>query len=285
MKNAGSWLVVKSGVLLSCLLIAAVLLLSGCGDGAGNRSVSQVPTVEAAVPERPVVKPQPATAFLKIVMLQDKSSSTESTRTPQAELSHIDSAIALVSRSGGELAFGLINVNSNQSLVRLRIDMPPVAPPKPSEEGNPWEADSEMRAYDEKRAKYDLDLGQWKSKTANDIDTFKSQVAPLLALKADARRTDIFGGLQRASLFLSERELGLTTLVHGCVILISDGEDNVKAPYNALPANTSLLIINGSASLGPIEQLEPQRFENIDAALRFIAASEANGDSKKQLRP
>lgn len=281
MRNAWSWLVAKFFVLGSCLVVGAVLLLSGCGDEAVKRSVAQVPPTEAVVPEGPVATKQPATAFLKIVMLQDKSSSTNSTRTPQAEQSHIDSAIALMSRSGGELAFGLINMNSNQSLVRLRIERPPLAPLKPSAEGNPWEADSEMRAFNEKRAKYDLDLSQWKEKSAIEIEKFRSQVTPLLALKADARRTDIFGGLQRASLFLSESELGLPTVIHGCVILISDGEDNVEAPYNPLPANTNLLLINGSASIGPIEKLQPQRFENIDAALRFIAASEAKEAQKK----
>ena len=58
------------------------------------------------------------------------------------------------------------------------------------------------------------------------------------------------------------------------LLLVSDGIDNRHQAYSGLPTDIKLLLVNGSASVGSLEKLNPIRFESVIAALRFIATSE-----------
>jgi len=211
----------------------------------------------------------------RIVLLQDKSGSTNQTRTPQTSMEHIDLLINFIRPCGGELSYGLVNEQSNASLLRLRIELPPSgAPNKPDEKGNPFIVSQQMEAYRQELSRYEGRVRDWRAESERRIADFKSQIGTLLSSPASARRTDIFGGIQRANLFLSESSAVWTNPTHQYLILVSDGEDNVRRSYTPLNDNVKFILVNGSASIGSLGALNPERFESIESAIRFVVASE-----------
>ena len=62
---------------------------------------------------------------LRIVIIQDKTLSTGTTRTPQLMFGDLGPLLRTLETDGGELAAGVIHDRSNSGFARLRIDAAP----------------------------------------------------------------------------------------------------------------------------------------------------------------
>ena len=260
---------------MKTLLVLAVILLSimlslGC--------VSKPTTKPDQVVVSAVVSP------LKVVVMQDRTGSVDTTRTPRIAAAEIDELIEIVKRRTGEIAFGFIDNDSNESLVRLRITAPPVAPVEPDNEGNPYKVAERVAAYRKAKAAYDKEQTNWQNDVDRRVETFKSTIQPMIEDKKRYGATDIIGGLTRADLFLSESRpgsgMGQQTNV---IVLITDGLDNVRRTPEEIKSGATIVLVNSSHSKGVLSKYQTETFESIEAAFRFVAelqgttTSAANG--------
>lgn len=214
-------------------------------------------------------------SIIKVALLQDKSGSTSQTRTPQITMEHIELLVKYIRPCGGEIGFGLINEQSNSSLHRLRIEPPPTgAPTEPDKNGNPFQVQRDMAEYRKAKAQYEQAVQVFQSDIDLRVEAFRSQLASFLNAPPIARRSDFFGGIQRANLFLSESSAAWPSSPRQFLLIVGDGIDNVNSKHEPLPKATQLILVNGSASLGALASLSPSRFENIESAINSVISSE-----------
>jgi hypothetical protein len=228
----------------------------------------------AVPPASPPANPSSIPPPLRVAVFPDQSGSANWSRTPRVSVEDLQILIAAISERGGELAFGLIRDRSNRGLVRLRIELPPTPPKKPDKNGNAFRKAQEMQAYKAKYAQYQRQYDGWQQDKGARISAFLSTVEPLLALQADARQTDIWNAIARADLFVSERDSSWPLSPRCFIALISDGADNVKARKVTLNNDVTLVLVNGSKSVGSLTALRPVLFESTQAAFRFITNAE-----------
>jgi hypothetical protein len=253
---------------VAVVTLAALLLLSGCFDP---------PSSSVVAPPNKVVAAASVAAPLKVGVMSDKTASAGHTRTPQLAPDDLNPLIELVCQRGGELGVGLVTDYSNNSLVRLRVETPPAPPREPTKEereGNAFDVAHLMDSYKAERAKYEEVKKQRDEEVGRRVEEFRAAVSELLARKPDARRSDVWGALRRAELFLSESDVGWAQPTHRYLLLVSDAQDNAGQPRLTLKSGAQLLIVNGSASLGSIASLNPQPFESPAAAFHHIVAAE-----------
>jgi hypothetical protein len=241
------------------LLVAA---LGAVGCGAPSAAV-----VEAAKPAEPP-------AAVRIATLVDKTASANWTRVPAVSLEDFEPLLALIAARGGELAVGLIRDSSNRGLLRLKIPPAPVAPPPPDPHQNPFLLAEARAAYETRLREHREQTELWRREVDQRQADFRAQLGELLAVNADATRTDIWGALRRAELFLNEPQSSGLAAPHNWILLVSDGEDNARRPKVALRSGARLLLINSSATLGALAELKPLAFESFRAATAFLVAEE-----------
>jgi hypothetical protein len=111
------------------------------------------------------------------------------------------------------------------------------------------------------------------------LGQFREPLRDLLDHPVSAKVTDILGAVQRASLFLVEPITEWRKPPLQFALFVTDGLDDVHAPYMPLPVGTRLILVNGSASLGALASLRPVRVESFEAAVRYIAMV-AKGEGK-----
>lgn len=275
MKKANLRKKTASIFLFALLLISAT---TAC-DNSSSRQSNTSPTIATNnQPQQPPATNPPCPQVVsRIVWLQDKTGSANQTRTPQTSIEQLELLIDYIRPCGGEIAWGLVNEQSNASLHRLRIEVPPSgAPVEPDRNGNPFNVQRELTAYRRDKARYDETVRVWREESDRRIAIFKGEAEELLGRPADARATDVFGGIQRASLFLSESDTTWTVPTRKYLILVSDGIDNMRRSYTPLGENTHFILVNGSASVGSLSSLNPIRFESIEAAIRFVMVAGGN---------
>jgi hypothetical protein len=249
-------------------MLAALLLLSGCFDPPSSSVVTTPPKIVASASVAPP---------LKVGVMSDKTGSAGHTRTPQLATDDLNPLIELVCQRGGELGVGLVTDYSNNSLVRLRVEAPPAPPREPTKEereGNAFDVARLMESYRTERAAYQKAMQGRDEGIGRRVEEFRAAVSELLARKPDARRSDVWGALRRAELFLSESDVGWSQPMHRYLLLVSDAQDNAGQPPLTIKSGAQLLIVNGSASRGSIASLNPQPFESSSAAFRYIVAAE-----------
>lgn len=246
---------------------AALALTSGCVDPTG-----------ATTPEPPTVSASPAPTTtaaappVKLAVMNDKTGSADVTRTPQLTAGDLEPLLELLRARGGELGFGLVTDDSNRSLLRVRLGSPPAPPAAPLQEGNAFEVAERMDAYRAARDDYERKAKAREEIAARRFEEFRNAAAELLGRKPDARRSDVWGALERADLFLAEEDPDWPQPPAVFVILVSDAQDNAKRPRSPLRSGARVLVVNGSASVGSISALSPLRFESPAAAWRYVAA-------------
>lgn len=251
-----------SQVLFHTVWLLITLAITGCGDS------SKASAGSTLTQSKPVRLPP-----IKVALFFDKSGSSGKNRVAQTDPQYLEPLIEVLRRNGGELRLGLITDESNHTLVPLRIDSPPLPPEKPPAEGNVFEEVERVSAYQKRVAEFESKKIAWQEKTDVQIRSFFQEVGPLLEKAPNARRSDVFGALHRAELFLSEPDLGWSQPTLRYVVLVSDGEDNVKKKFEGFKSGAQLLLINGAGTVGSLEYQKPIRFESIDAAFRFIDQS------------
>lgn len=240
-----------------------------------SASNDQQETTQANQPEETQVKVRNP---IRIATFQDKTGSSLSTRTEQLGENDFLTPINLLRCTGGELAFGLINDQSNRPLLRLRIEVPPAKPTEPKG-GNPFERAEREAAYENQLTEYEENLRIWESQTNKRVNTFMNALKPLLAQKANARTTSIWPAVARADLFLSEQDTDWPRPTHRYAVFNTDAIDTAHSTPVTMRSEAKMLLINGVASVGVLEPLAPLRFESAQSAFRFISATEP-GDSQ-----
>lgn len=246
------------------LVAAALVVLVACS------SEAPPPTEASPAVETPQVAP--GRCFpVKVAILQDQTGSAKWTRTQQMTVEELDPLLDLLRVCGGELGFGLIRDRSNRSLLRLRIEAPPARLAAPPKERNPLKNAEVQAEYERKLADNQASLRRWNSRTEAAITRFRDELEPLLS-QGLAGTSDVLNALRRADLFLAETPPNWTE-VHLWLVAISDGVDNVGAPPVALASGANSIVVNGSASLGVFESLNPLRYESVGPALLKIVES------------
>ncbi len=269
--NAVVWL---SGVLFTAVLLTVLLIATfSCGkpETTLTKSASQV----AIVDTRPI-----ATSPLRICVLQDKTGSSLETRTPLITEDQLEQLTHLCFGAGGEVTFGIIRDESNQLFVRFTLEPPPHQPVRATvhvENPIAFEAADRkaQQEYDEASVTYNKTFAAWQNTAKERERTFLGDVRQLLASAPDARHTDINGGVGRADLFLAEDDNAFRGPTHRYLVIVSDGEDNVRRPAPTFTSGATVIVVNGVGSVGTLAPLHPHRFENIGAALNFITSKEA----------
>ncbi len=253
-------------------LLLAIPLFALVSNGCG-RPPSALDSVEAAPTSALAV--QYGCPPVKIALLQDQTESTSWTRTQQLTIDDVSILIELLGQCGGEIGVGLIRDQSNKSLVRLRIEPPPVPPAEAKRPRNPFKAaqfDASLKAQNKE---YEEALQKWQGEMEPRIEVFQRAVTPLLEKAPDAGQTDIAGAINRADLFLSEDDAIWNGVPSKWAIFSTDGQDNVRAPLLPLRSNARIVVVNGSASSGLLNQYKPSLFESPRAAFDFLVSAEA----------
>jgi hypothetical protein len=259
--------------LLSGLVSAAILLLllatSACTERTNPQPAALSTAAAAAV--LPICTP------VRIVVMQDQTGSTSWTRTPALTYNDFGPLIEVCGQCGGELAVGLIRDQSNRSLVRVRLEAQPVEPPLVKLPHNRFRAALAKAEQENDHSKFEAKYDEWLAEMQSRLAEFRTAVEPLLSPDKCADRTDIWGAVTRADAFLAEDDASWGQKTHGWAVFLSDGEANVKAPFEKMRSHTKVLVVNGSASLGVFEKLGAIRFESTKAAFDFIVATETQG--------
>ena len=244
------------------LLLAA--LLAGCGQTSGGKAG----TANAGA------APKPVRSRVRVAIIQDKTLSTGETRTPQLKLEDMDPMVELLGQTGGELAVGVIHDRSNLTFARLRIDAGPEEPVGPVKADNPLERRKQQAASRKEKDKFTAREQAWQDEMQTRIGEFQNAADPMLAMAADAKRSPVWDAVKRADLFLFESDSDGNVEPHRYAVLITDGLDDVGARPVPMHGGARILMVNGSGQLGALAVLKPQRFESIEAAVRYIVGLE-----------
>jgi len=263
------------------VLIPSLVALSGCARSSGSEtSPKPHPThTAAAKPHQPV----------KIAIMLDKSASSTRRRVQQLAADDFHSLLDLLRRSGGEIAVGLISDDSNRSLLRLRLESPPVEPVLTLSEPDMGEVDVYEAAKRKKennalRQKFAEDHARWvqakeawASTAESAIKHFSEELKKLLAVKPAYLSSDIWGAVGRADLFLSEDDAATWSKPpNRYLVLITDGEHNTGKSPVSLKSQATVLMSNGASSLGSLGPLNLKMFESPQPAFLHITTLEGD---------
>ncbi|MEO0987247.1 MAG: hypothetical protein AAFY20_17090 [Cyanobacteria bacterium J06639_14] len=286
----------EQGLCVSALLLSLV----GCSVPQNVQTSSSVtPTVEEATVQesQSLAIPSAAPRPFKVVMLLDFSGSGNQHRIQIPHQETMAPLLETLSDSGGALAVGAICNDSNRPFTRISIAEPPVfpedqlhepTPPTPVDETaiNPLRLPEKQREYEGALADYEQLIAANKallqaheeaiaahqSEARTKIDTFAAAITPLLTRAVDCDRTDIWGGLQRADLLLSEDSSVWSTNPDAYLLVVSDGLDTQGKSAVNLTSNPTILLVNGSGSMGVFASLEHKAFESVDAAIAHLVS-------------
>ena len=248
------------------VLILALLPLAGCAGvseaqpGPGGHESGTL----APAPEPPAGRP------VRVVTFVDKTGSAPAAACPQPDASAFGELIDVIGTRGGELGVGLICADSNRPLVRLLIPEPPARPALAERANNAFDRRRERLANAELAAAHEAALARWRSGVEARVSGFRTELAAILSTPVACRRTDIWGALARADLYIAEPDPGWSVAPAQYVVLVTDGIHNTTTRPVQLTRNPKLLLVNGAGSVGVLASLDPGRFESLEAAFRFI---------------
>ena len=282
------------------LLMATLLLsLAGCSTSSQTpTSLSAASPPDAVVQEsQPLQVPPQSPRPFKVVMLLDFSGSSSQHRIEMPNVETLQPLLESVSNAGGVIALGAVCNDSNQPFTRLAIAEPPpfpedelhnATPPTPIDETgvNPLRLPEKQREFDLALAEYSQRMAEdealieqhqqamaaHQSAGQAEIATFSEAIAPLLTRPIDCNYTDLWGGLQRADLLLSEDSSVWSTPPDFYLLVVSDGLDTKGKSEVTLTSNPEILLVNGSGSVGIFADLEHKAFESVDAAIAHLAS-------------
>jgi hypothetical protein len=244
------------------LLTMSVMTLGGCAAPAKLEPAKPTLTAASTIP-------------VKIALFQDKSGSTGWTRTPQLTEATLKILTDLVKESSGELAFGLLRDRSNKGLVRLRVEPCPLAPSKPEKTKRVYQDSRAMTKYRREKVQHEEAMSHWEEEMDRRIKGFLSDIRPLLEQPPDAQCTSIWEAVTRGDLYLSEDDASWPLPPHKWAVYVTDGIHNCGPGKTAtLKSGATLVVINGDSQTGNLGPLQPKVFESIEAAFRYVKATE-----------
>lgn len=279
------------------MLAVVALSLFGC-----SRPDQPAPTTDVVVAESHTTESQPpATYPIKVAIAIDLSGSIHSHRIALPQVEHLQPIFELLGEAGGELAIGLICDDSNQPLVRVRIDEPPrialdaiaiSSPPEaPDPNTNPFDFVELHKAYLEELAKYQeetAEIGrhldeqkkvvrQHQEHVENVLSIAQKKIEPLLAQEARCQETDLWGAVQRINIFLAEDDSDWSQPPKSYAIFVTDGLDTQQNTTTNIAPQTEILVVNGSGSVGIFAAIPHKSFEAFSSALNYVRADFLKG--------
>ena len=220
---------------------------------------------------------------LKVCVIQDKSTSGISYGTPNMKYIQLLPILGAVDKRAGEMAYGLIQGESNKPLFRYYA---PELPPKPVLDIEGLDPKGKRKALHVHKIK----LASWFKKRSERSEyleikrhSFQLESKEDMELEFFASSSDIFGALHRCLLYLGEITPELSSNPAKYVVFISDNEHSGSSepPVKKLPADVKLIIVNGRRWPGSLKHLSFTAFEGIDSAFRFVLSDSKNEEVKK----
>lgn len=270
-------------ILTLCLSLATVLMATGCGlrESPGQHVQPIPPAATSAKPlsDCSVLKhPGEAQQLnpIRMVVFQDKTGSSATTRTSQLNEDDFTAPIGLMRCTGGELAVGIVDDVSNTSLARLRIEPPPMLEEE-RQASNVFERAQQDAASEQRLSDHSEALNKWRMETDKRVGAFLAQISKALQRKPNAKKTNVWSAISRADLFLNESDAAWPRPTHRYAVFNTDGVDTARSKPTTIKSGAQLIIINGIGSTGVFESLNPERFESVQAAFQFIVAKEIGG--------
>ncbi|MCM2313906.1 MAG: hypothetical protein NDJ92_01975 [Thermoanaerobaculia bacterium] len=245
-------------------VLAGTVGLLSFGATSAFRSALSTPSVA------PIAESGTLTSNLELlaVIVLDQSLSAPKNRTEVFTAQHLDSLIARVECSGGELAIAAVDDVGTNPLLRLRLAPPPQPPTEGPRPGNLLEAAAARSTFEALEETHFAAQRAWLRATRPQIQAFRVSAATLLAAPRHARHSDYGRAFWRVRTFLAEpRPAGARETV---VLVVGDGRDTVTRRLAPLPGNPAVVIVNGIGSRGVLASFEPVEFEAIEPALHYI---------------
>lgn len=291
-----------TSILASLSLVSSVVACSS----QPNLSVREVETTDIISESTPVeqfMAEQPLVEHpTRIALVKDETLSSETHRIPPMTLGGVQPLLDLLKQKGGEIALiGLCNT-SNRPALRVHIDSPPRLsasdlqqtdrPTAPDTRGvSPFKL-AEIKAEDQNKfARYQQleqenqaviqqhqeELTQWQADTEQKLETFSTQLKPLLEKPATCTSTNVWSALRRADTFLGEVDGGWAKPPKNFALLVTDGLHNTDTPSVQMQSDAEILLVNGSGESGIFVNFQHRSFEAVSAAVRYLVV-EASSD-------
>lgn len=202
-----------------------------------------------------------------IVVLIDKSLSVQDFGITAMKLNDFDKLIQYVTQNSGVLAVGGIGANSDKVMVTLTVEKPPIAPKKPKSKD--YKSTVFLNKHNEYKNKllpeYEAKKDKWNSDATQKIQQFKSELEKLLNQPYNERKTDIFNGLNRATMIHNSSK----TKQH-LSIIISDGIDDVGNSLKDITDDVALVYGTEQYSKELDNLPKFKRFETLEMAMQIL---------------
>ncbi len=265
------------------LVPALLCLLPGCQIPTKTGSIEPAtplnPNLVAAVPgqRKPLVP-------LHLAGILDKTGSTEQNKIPNYTEEQLTTIAKALQERGGEVRLLALCSDSDKVLAHLKLPVPATAPavvaPLPEENTinaieyakSQEERETKLAEYNQQKATFDrTNQAQLKANEVQ-IAIFLKVAKSVLAAPPTCKSTDIVGGIKRVDLFLDERQPTGAIPARKVAFFITDGEHNTTAATQPpeMKSKPEIIVVSPGSGAGMLEQLQPTKFESIDAAIADI---------------
>ena len=221
---------------------------------------------------------------IQIAAILDKTGSTGPNKIPDFTEEQLKTIAKALQERGGEFRLLALCSDSDKVLAHLKMHEPTTAPatvaPLPEENTInaieyaklQEERDGKVAAYDKQKAAFDrANQAQLKVNEVQ-IAIFLKAAKSVLAAPPTCQATDIVGGINRVDLFLNERQPAGAIPARKVAFFVTDGEHNTTAATKPpeMKSKSEIIVVSPGAGAGMLEQLQPIKFESIDAAIADI---------------
>ena len=224
---------------------------------------------------QPVAMPgiQPIPKPVNISLLLDMSGSGNANALEKPGMREVQRLVDLVDLCGGDLTIVPITGDTRYPIVRLRLPAVLPRPVAPPETGDAFARRAAIRAFESESAAYERYASERSAHNATEIADFMAEAEQLLAAKANARHTDIWGAFRRVNTLISEDYSALGQSARNFAVLITDGNHNVQnSTYLPFETDIEILLVNNTTSLGDLTLLQPapKQFASLVSALDYL---------------
>ncbi len=221
---------------------------------------------------------------LHIAGILDKTGSTEPNKIPNFTEEQLKTISKALQERGGEFRLLALCSDSDKVLAHLKIPVSIISPTTPAslpEENsvNTIEYAKLEQGYSQRMAEYktkkaEFDRANQVQRKANEveIEIFLKAAKSILAAPSTCKSTDIVGGIKRVDLFLNERQPAGAMPVRKVAFFLTDGEHNTTAATKPpeMKSKPEIVVVSPGSGAGMLEQLQPNKFESIDAAIADV---------------
>jgi hypothetical protein len=221
---------------------------------------------------------------LEIATIIDKTGSTGPNKIPDVTEEHLKTIAKALQERGGKFRLLALCSDSDKVLAHLKMPVPATAPaavsPLPEEntinsiEYAKLQEDREAKvaAYDKQKAAFDRATQVQHKANEVEIAIFLKAAKSVLAAPPTCKSTDIVGGIKRVDLFLDERQPAGAMPVRKVAFFVTDGEHNTTAAMKPpeMKSKPEIVVVSPGSGAGMLDQLQPTKFESIDAAIEDI---------------